>query len=107
MVFETLRTSGQGAVLFVDIAAPPMSLLGAEMVCDLASLIQESEADTTIKVTPSMFRGRSEALRRTVLLPARRLCVESLYGGNNGHAKRQNSPHQRHVLFCHRVCLRL
>ena len=78
MVFETLRTSMQGAVLFVDIAAPPMNLLGAEMVCDLACLIQQSEADTTIKVTPLMFRGRNEALPRTVLLAARRLCRVAL-----------------------------
>ena len=61
MIIETLKTSRKGAVLFVDIAAPPMNLLGPEMACDLASLIQQSEADTTIKVTSLMFRGRNKA----------------------------------------------
>jgi enoyl-CoA hydratase/carnithine racemase len=50
MDFETLRLSGEGAVLFVDIAAPPMNLLGPELVRDLVSLIQRAEADNTIKV---------------------------------------------------------
>jgi murein endopeptidase len=30
MVFETLKVSREGAVLFVDIAAQPMNLLGPE-----------------------------------------------------------------------------
>jgi hypothetical protein len=30
MIFETLKTRGEGAVLFVDTAAPPMNLLGPE-----------------------------------------------------------------------------
>ena len=50
MIFETLKVSREGAVLFVDIAAPPMNLLGPEMVRDLASLIQETEADNGVKV---------------------------------------------------------
>jgi enoyl-CoA hydratase/carnithine racemase len=50
MVFETLETSREGAVLFVDIAAPPMNLLGPDMVRNLVSLIQQSEADAAIKV---------------------------------------------------------
>ena len=50
MVFETLRVSREEAVLFVDIAAPPMNLLGPEMVRDLVSLIQQAEADSAIKV---------------------------------------------------------
>jgi enoyl-CoA hydratase/carnithine racemase len=50
MVFKTLKTSREGAVLFADIAAPPMNLLGPEMVRDLVSLIQRSEADNAIKV---------------------------------------------------------
>jgi hypothetical protein len=28
MIFETLKPKSEGAVLFVDIAAPPMNLLG-------------------------------------------------------------------------------
>jgi len=45
MVFETLKVSREGAVLFVDIAAPPMNLLGPELVRDLVSLIKQAEAD--------------------------------------------------------------
>src|ERR1700757_1105679 len=50
MVFGTLKVSREEAVLFVDIAAPPMNLLGPEMVRDLVSLIQQAEADSAIKV---------------------------------------------------------
>src|ERR1700730_16252677 len=50
MDFETLIVREDGAVLFVDIAAPPMNLLGPELVRDLVSLIQRAEADDTIKV---------------------------------------------------------
>ena len=35
---------------FVEIAAPPMSLLGPELVRDLVSLIQLSAADESIRV---------------------------------------------------------
>jgi enoyl-CoA hydratase/carnithine racemase len=48
--FETLKLSKEGAVLFVDIAAPPMNLLGPELVRDLVSLIQRAEADDAVKV---------------------------------------------------------
>jgi enoyl-CoA hydratase/carnithine racemase len=48
--FETLRVRQEGAVLFADIAAPPMNLLGTELVRDLVSLIQRAEADTTLQV---------------------------------------------------------
>src|SRR5499426_2974856 len=50
MVFETLKVSREGAVLFVDIAVPPMNLLGPELVRDLVALIQQAEADNAIKV---------------------------------------------------------
>lgn len=43
MVFETLKVSEEGAVLFVEIAAPPMNVLGPELVRDLVSLIQRAE----------------------------------------------------------------
>jgi enoyl-CoA hydratase/carnithine racemase len=49
-VFETLKVSKEGAVLFADIAAPPMNLLGPELVRDLVSLIQRAEGDNAIKV---------------------------------------------------------
>src|ERR671933_971486 len=49
-VFETLTVHKEGAVLFVVIAAPPMNLMGPELVRDLVSLIQRAEADATVKV---------------------------------------------------------
>ncbi len=50
MVFETLSVRKEGAVLFAEIAAPPMNLLGPELVRDLVSLIQRAEADDTLRV---------------------------------------------------------
>jgi enoyl-CoA hydratase/carnithine racemase len=50
MVFETLKTSQEGAVLFADIAAPPMNLLGPALVRDLVSLIRQAESDEALKV---------------------------------------------------------
>jgi enoyl-CoA hydratase/carnithine racemase len=47
---ETLTVHNEGAVLFVKIAAPPMNLLGPEMVRDLVSLIQQAEADENVQV---------------------------------------------------------
>ena len=46
----TLTIRQDGAVLFVEIAAPPMNLLGPELVRDLVSLIQRAEADAAVKV---------------------------------------------------------
>ena len=50
MVFETLKARTEGAVLFADIAAPPMNLLGPELVRDLVSLIRQAEANEDIRV---------------------------------------------------------
>jgi len=50
LVFETLRVRQEGAVLFAEIAAPPMNLLGPELVRDLVSLIQRVEADDAFRV---------------------------------------------------------
>ena len=50
MAFETLIVRKEGAVLFAQIAAPPMNLLGPELVRDLVSLIQQAEADDTVQV---------------------------------------------------------
>jgi len=44
-VFETLKVRKESAVLFADIAAPPMNLLGPALVRDLVSLIQQAEVD--------------------------------------------------------------
>ena len=37
-------------MLFAEIAAPPMNLLGPELVRDLVSLIQRAEADDSVQV---------------------------------------------------------
>jgi enoyl-CoA hydratase/carnithine racemase len=50
MVLETIITKQEGAVVFAEIAAPPMNLLGPELVRDLVSLIQQAEADDSIRV---------------------------------------------------------
>ena len=48
--FETLTISQEGGVLFAEIDAPPMNLLGPELVRDLVSLIQRAEADDAVRV---------------------------------------------------------
>jgi enoyl-CoA hydratase/carnithine racemase len=47
---ETLNTRQEGPVLFAEISAPPMNLLGPELVRDLVSLIQRAEADAAVRV---------------------------------------------------------
>jgi enoyl-CoA hydratase/carnithine racemase len=47
---ETLTVHLDGPVLFAEIAAPPMNLLGPELVRDLVSLLQRAEADAAFKV---------------------------------------------------------
>jgi enoyl-CoA hydratase/carnithine racemase len=48
--FETLTIRQGAGVLFAEIAAPPMNLLGPELVRDLVSLIQRAEADDAVRV---------------------------------------------------------
>jgi enoyl-CoA hydratase/carnithine racemase len=48
--FETLVVRVDGRVLFAEIAAPPMNLLGPELVRDLVTLIQRAEADSACSV---------------------------------------------------------
>jgi enoyl-CoA hydratase/carnithine racemase len=48
--FETINVQAEGSVLFVAIAAPPMNLLGPELVRDLVDLIKQAEADAAVKV---------------------------------------------------------
>ena len=50
MVFETLKVSKEGAVLFAEISAPSMNLLGPELVRDLVALIQQAEANDSARV---------------------------------------------------------
>ena len=47
---ETLGVRRKGAVLNARILAPPMNLLGPELVRDLVTLIQWAEADDTVSV---------------------------------------------------------
>jgi enoyl-CoA hydratase/carnithine racemase len=47
---ETLSVRQEGAVVFAEIAAPPMNLLGPALVRDLVSLIQRAEADESVRV---------------------------------------------------------
>ena len=55
---ETLRLNTEGAGLFAEIAAPPMNLLGPELVRDLVSLIRLAEVDNSLKVVVfKMTRG--------------------------------------------------
>ena len=49
-VFSTLNVRAELAVLFVEMSAPPMNLLGPELVRDLVALIEHAEADEAIKV---------------------------------------------------------
>ena len=48
--FETLKVHNEVTVLFVEMSAPPMNLLGPELVRDLVSLIQQAEADDAVQV---------------------------------------------------------
>jgi len=48
--FETLKIYMEGSVLFIEIDAPPMNLLGPELVRDLVSLIQLAEKDHSVQV---------------------------------------------------------
>jgi enoyl-CoA hydratase/carnithine racemase len=47
---DTITTRTEGAALFAEIAAPPMNLLGPELVRDLVSLIRLAEGDDSVKV---------------------------------------------------------
>src|ERR1700693_3938957 len=50
ITFATISARKEGAVLLVEISAPPMNLLGPELVRDLVSLIQNAEADSALRV---------------------------------------------------------
>jgi enoyl-CoA hydratase/carnithine racemase len=47
---QTITTRTEGAVLFAEIAAPPMNLLGPELVRDIVSLVRNVEGDDALKV---------------------------------------------------------
>src|SRR5215510_214502 len=50
LILDTLKIHRERAVLFAEIFAPPMNLQGPELIRDLVSLIQRTEADDTLKV---------------------------------------------------------
>ncbi len=52
-VRDAQRARVDGAVLFAEIASPPMNLLGPELVRDLVSLIQGAEAETGARCSSS------------------------------------------------------
>src|SRR5215813_3459366 len=54
-MFDTLNVIRVGDVLIANIAAPPMNLLGPKLIGDLVALIEEAEADETLKVV--VFRS--------------------------------------------------
>jgi enoyl-CoA hydratase/carnithine racemase len=47
---NTINTRTEGAVLFAEIDAPPMNLLGPELVRDIVSLLRLAEDDDSLKV---------------------------------------------------------
>src|SRR5262249_22986633 len=47
---STIATRTDGGVLFAELAAPPMTLLGPELVHDLVALLRWAEADEALKV---------------------------------------------------------
>ena len=63
MVFEKLIVHNDGAILFVEIAAPPMNLLGPELVRDLVSLLQKAEAETPSGCSCSRARTQTISFR--------------------------------------------
>lgn len=50
MSFETLAVRSEGAVLVAEINAPPMNLMGPELVRDLGTLVLQTEVNESIKV---------------------------------------------------------
>lgn len=49
-VFETIAAHQERAVLFAYIAAPPMNCLAPKLIRDLVSLIEQAEADDSVRV---------------------------------------------------------
>jgi enoyl-CoA hydratase/carnithine racemase len=50
VTFATITIRDEGAVRFAELLAPPMNLLGPELVRDLVALIQDAEAQETVQV---------------------------------------------------------
>jgi hypothetical protein len=66
---DTVTVRKEPGILFAEIAAPPMNLLGPELVRDLVSLIQQAETDDTIRVVvfksadPDYFISHVDVMR--------------------------------------------
>jgi enoyl-CoA hydratase/carnithine racemase len=50
VALDTIIVHREGPVVFAEIAAPPMNLLGPELVRDLVTLLRETEADDAVQV---------------------------------------------------------
>lgn len=48
--FKTIETTVDGGVLYADFNAPPLNLMGPELVGDLGRLLKEAEADRSVRV---------------------------------------------------------
>ena len=66
---DTPKVRKEPGILFAEIAAPPMNLLGPELVRDLVPLIQQAETDDTIRVVvfksadPDYFISQVDVIR--------------------------------------------
>jgi enoyl-CoA hydratase/carnithine racemase len=58
---ETVKARAERGVLFAEISAPPMNLIGPALLPDLVTLIQQAEADDSIQVVARLV-GRARAL---------------------------------------------
>ena len=47
---STLNLRAEGSVVFAEIDAPPMNLLGPELVRDVVSVIERAEAGDSVRV---------------------------------------------------------
>jgi enoyl-CoA hydratase/carnithine racemase len=48
--YKTIKTRVDGGVLYADLNAPPLNLLGPELAGDLGTLLKEAEADRSVRV---------------------------------------------------------
>jgi enoyl-CoA hydratase/carnithine racemase len=119
MSLETLAVRVDGPVVFAEIAAPPMNLLGPELVRDLVSLIQWAEADAGVQVLvfssadPDYFISHVDVTRI-----AEYRAEAAKLTGESPIARRPNGPSKaEHLTFCRpagglrfertRICLQI
>jgi hypothetical protein len=82
MIFDTLVVRNEGSVLFAAIQAPPMNLIGPQMVRDLISLIQQAETDGAVQVTgldSYLTRDQLRAIWQRAPSPAVRLLLWEIH----------------------------